>query len=63
MSMRIQIDDSGLELCVCVHASGGYSPDVMDDVTARALATYKEALAHKLSFGVELVSADEADDD
>lgn len=51
MSMRISIDDMGSELSVTLSVSGGYNPDVLDDLRARATASYKEVLADKIAIG------------
>jgi hypothetical protein len=48
MPNRITIDDKGLEIRVMVRASGDYTPDLMNDLLARALDLYREASEHKM---------------
>lgn len=65
MAMRVSVDDTGMDLSVTVHASGGYAPDVMNDLSNRALAIYKDGLASRLDimrrFGDETETADVED--
>lgn len=59
--MRISIQDTGMDLSVGLSASGGYAPDCMDDLTTRAIATYKEALAGRLEALAALTNDDEGE--
>lgn len=49
MSVRILIEDTSLDLSVTVHASGGYSPDVIHDLQARAVETYRATLSERFA--------------
>lgn len=51
MSMKVNISDPGLDIHVCVRASGGFSPDAMNDLKNRALDVYRAALAAKVKLG------------
>jgi hypothetical protein len=45
--MRIVIDDAVSGIVVVVHASGGYAPDVMDDLRNRAVDSHRDALINR----------------
>lgn len=50
MSIRISIDDTSFDLAVTLHVSGGYNPDVLDDLTKRAAEAYRQTLADKIAY-------------
>jgi hypothetical protein len=47
MAMRVSIDDTDEAISITLSASGGYSPDCMHDLKARAVETYRDALVTK----------------
>ena len=47
MANRISTDDGSLDIAITLSASGGYAPDVMNDLTTRALTLYQQAAAFK----------------
>lgn len=47
--MRVYVEDTGLELVVELSATGGYAPDMMDDLGARSIAMFQQACATKLA--------------
>lgn len=61
MSMKVNISDPGLDIHVCLRAGGGYSPDIIEDLKARALDIYRAALDAKVNLGA-LVDTEPADD-
>ena len=45
MAIRIQIEDLGDgAMTISLSAPGGYNPDVLDDLTSKALCVYKEVI-------------------
>lgn len=46
--MRVCIDDPDWSVSVTMSISGGYNPDVLDDLRRRAAETFKAALAAKV---------------
>jgi hypothetical protein len=58
MSLRVSIDDTSLDLSVTVAVGGGYNPDVLHDLQARACETYRTALVDKMA----VLAASEATD-
>lgn len=49
MSLYIQINDPD-EMQVTLRISGGYSPDVVDDLKRRLIDTYREAWDERLRY-------------
>lgn len=47
MAMRVSIDDMDNAVSITVTASGGYNPDCMHDLGARALEVYRDTLINK----------------
>jgi len=47
MGMRISVDDPDWSISVSMSVSGGYNPDILDDLQRRAMRSYTEALTAK----------------
>lgn len=61
MANRVSMDDTGLEISITLSASGGYAPDVMDDLCKQALSMFKDASCHKQALWLTVDSMDEAE--
>jgi hypothetical protein len=62
VSLRVSIDDMGLELSITVSVSGGYNPDVLHDLAARAGEAYRVALVDKMAVMASVDTTDSTDE-
>jgi hypothetical protein len=49
MAILMQIQDAAVEASLVIRVSGGYNPDVLDDIQRRLLGSYKEIIQQRLA--------------
>ena len=53
MANRVILTDDALDIHIELSASGSYAPDIMADLTNRALDVYRSAVEYKVSLATE----------